>query len=1107
MNSHNTFAPRIFLPLFALLCLLSPNLNAQYFRFGKNQVNWNNHNWHYIRSAHFDVYYYQPGGDYVATFTAKAAEDALEQIQKDIRHRISERITILVYQSHNDFAVNNAAPLGDNAEGIGGVTELFKNRVIIPFTGDYGDYRRLVHHELTHAVINDMFYGGSIQNIIANNIQLEIPLWFNEGICEYGALGWDTNSDMYVRDAIMNNELAPIPQLNGYFAYRGGQSVWDYIVKQYGREKIGDIFQQLRTTRSVEKAFKNTTGLALNELSEKWQESLKKQYLPEIVARENLNDIGKALITAKRGFLYNTAPAITPQGDKFAFITTRDGLFDIYLASTTDGRIIRKLADGQDNTLFESLKILSPGLSFDPTGTLLAVATKSKANDIIQVINVNTRQTQSYPVSGIDALIALAWSPDGKKIAFSASQDAQSDIYVLDLASGTSENITNDIFSDGDPTWLPNGQGIFFSSDRQSDLTLKEKTQDNFVMATHYYGQKDIYRWNLGESTLTRITANEIWDETAPKFAQDSNQMMFISDKNGIPNLYVKDLTSGTEKPLTDVITGITQVALSADGQKAVLNSLDKGTPSLFLLKDVFNRLPDKKALTPNIWAQRVLAAPNTQNPALSIASTPNLRNDPFLRDAADGEVFEYRLGAPGNIYRFIKPDSVSTAQTTLVSSDSTNYGAERIDYRNYVFGPAFDTANPNREPEDLNRFKPEDNQTQEGQYIGQKYKLKFSTDLVQGTAGYNTLYGAQGVTNFIFSDVLGNHQMYLSTNLVIDLREADYVFGYAYLPRRTDFYFQASHQSYILGQTSPTDGNGHYYRFRNFGFATLASYPLDKFRRLDFGFSSENVRQTNYDPVYIRDANNNFVQVQEKFTRSFFLPSVTYTKDVTTPGFLYPQSGYRAALSLSGSPGGIQDNRVQFATLLADARLYKTLARFYNFAIRLSGGHSLGKSPQLFYSSGMENWINYNWSNNQYPIISTEDFILARPVLPMRGYSLNNSFGNTFGLANAEFRFPIVAAVLPGPIPIIPLYNLQGVAFVDAGTIFGKRNQNNPSFNMWTTNADGEKVFDDLKLSAGLGLRTIVLGYPLRFDWAWQHNGKRFIRQPKAMISLGLDF
>src|SRR5690606_19238451 len=102
------------------------------------------------------------------------------------------------------------------------------------------------------AVINDMFYGGSIQSIIQNNIQLHIPLWFNEGVSEYSALGWDTNSDMYIRDAILEDYLPPVEYLSGYYAYRGGQSLWDYIAEQYGREKIGEIMQRLRLTRSLD---------------------------------------------------------------------------------------------------------------------------------------------------------------------------------------------------------------------------------------------------------------------------------------------------------------------------------------------------------------------------------------------------------------------------------------------------------------------------------------------------------------------------------------------------------------------------------------------------------------------------------------------------------------------------------------------------------------------------------------------------------------------------------------------------------------------------------------------------------------------------------------
>ena len=69
------------------------------------------------------------------------------------------------------------------------------------------------------------------------------------------------------------------------------------------------------------------------------------------------------------------------------------------------------------------------------------------------------------------------------------------------------------------------------------------------------------------------------------------------------------------------------------------------------------------------------------------------------------------------------------------------------------------------------------------------KYKLTFSPDIIYGSAGYDALYGGvQGVTQMMFSDVLGNHQISASTNLLIDLRNSNYFLQYAYLAKRIDY-------------------------------------------------------------------------------------------------------------------------------------------------------------------------------------------------------------------------------------------------------------------------------------------------------------------------------
>lgn len=72
--------------------------------------------------------------------------------------------------------------------------------------------------------MNDMYYGGSIQNIISKNITLNFPLWFNEGMAEVQSLyGLDKKTDMYMRDAVINNYVPPLDYVNGYFSYREGK--------------------------------------------------------------------------------------------------------------------------------------------------------------------------------------------------------------------------------------------------------------------------------------------------------------------------------------------------------------------------------------------------------------------------------------------------------------------------------------------------------------------------------------------------------------------------------------------------------------------------------------------------------------------------------------------------------------------------------------------------------------------------------------------------------------------------------------------------------------------------------------------------------------------
>ena len=89
---------------------------AQYF--GMNKVQYEKFNWRFIQSEHFDVYFYDGGYD-LARFTAEAAESTYVYLKKDFKYDLSNRVLIVIYNSHNHFQQTNVT-FSFLDEGIGG---------------------------------------------------------------------------------------------------------------------------------------------------------------------------------------------------------------------------------------------------------------------------------------------------------------------------------------------------------------------------------------------------------------------------------------------------------------------------------------------------------------------------------------------------------------------------------------------------------------------------------------------------------------------------------------------------------------------------------------------------------------------------------------------------------------------------------------------------------------------------------------------------------------------------------------------------------------------------------------------------------------------------
>ncbi|HTY38257.1 MAG TPA: biopolymer transporter Tol [Bacteroidota bacterium] len=1044
-----------------LLLAVSSLALSQNSVYGKNKVQYKDFQWEYIQTNHFDIYYSQNGYE-LAEFTADAAEDAYESIRKLFRYDINNRIPIVVYNSHNEFQQTNVV---DEylEEGVGGVTELFKNRVVVPFEGNYSQFRHVIHHELVHAVLNDMFYGGSIQSIIASRSPFTLPLWMNEGIAEYASMKWETNSDMFIRDATIQNYLPPIDYLGGYFAYRGGQSVWYYIANKYGEQKISEIMNRMRSTRSVEQGLKSTIGLTLKELSERWQKEQKVIYWPDIAKREEPADFARRLTDhTKDGNFYNTSPAISPQGDKIAFISDRNDYFDVYLMSAIDGQILDKVVSGQRTNDFEELHLLTPGIAWSPDGKKIAFGVKAGASDAIALVDVNSGTMEKLEL-GLDGVFSVTWSPDGKMLAFEGMKGASSDIYVYEFETKKVTNVTDDVFTDLDPSFSPDSKTIYFSSDRR-DFTSRGKIVPGLKMSQIDFSQLDIYSIDVQTRAMKRITDFPNSNETSPVISPDGKKMIYISDRNGINNVYERILATGVDRPITNSLSGIYQLTLSRDGSKLVFASLHQAGFDVFLMRSPLERRLSVTELEPTEFIKRKLELPRTEKPH-EIFTAATAKDTVAIRD------------------------NILIVQDTI--TEPPKYQANsKADLKSYVFSPESmrDTiVNVKPTP----RFDISNNRDAEGNYVPRKYKLNFTPDLVYGTAGYSTFYGIEGETIFAFSDMLGDHQIVLQTNLLLDLKNSDYGLTYLYLPNRIDYGFQGLHTARFL-YLNDQYGNVFLYRFRSWAIGGVASYPIDRFNRLDLSVDWLNLSRDNLDDP-----------TEPSQVRSFIMPSISYVNDnsLWQGGWFAPNNGSRFNATLYGS-AKISNEALDVQTLTFDYRSYNKIAKELIFVYRVAGGASYGKDRQQFFIGGTDGWINRRFDQGgQVPIVNVEDYAFLTPVLPVRGYDYNALNGTRFGVANLELRFPLVRYLILGALPV-GFQNMLGAAFIDVGSAWS----NTREWRAFQPNPDGGTEHKDLLVGTGFGARFFFFGFPLRIDMAWNFNGSGF-SQPIWYFSLGPEF
>jgi len=558
------------------ITLVSIILFSQYF--GQNKIQYENYHFQVLDTEHFRIYFHE-GGDDLAAFAEEVLEDGYVQLNEDLGIDIEFQVPVVLYNSPNDFAQTNIT-LQLIEESVGGFTELLKNRMVIPFTGDYEEFRHVLVHELTHVFQFALFFPSRMEALFAGDIFYSVPLWVMEGHAEYSSLEWDVEADIFMRDLVINNNVVPLDLLErygGYIVYKQGQAFYYYVAERYGREKVGEFLHQVKHKKNLENTFTAVFGVTVQDFHNEWLRYYQMMYYPMINLQDNFEEFARVIFDHKKTkSIYNTSTAISSRGDKIAFISDQSGVAELFIISSIDGRVLKKLVKAQYSAGYENLHLYEGGLSWSSDDRYIAFSARSRGKDILFILDVERgRLYKKYDLE-LDGIYSPKFSSNDEQIIFTGIQDGYSDVYLFTVESEYLEKITDDIYTDRFPVMSESG-AIAFVSDRPDSCE------------EYNYGSYGIFL--IEDGYIGRITPRASYI-TSPVFDPNGG-LFFVASYDSAHNLYWISRDSSEAVKRTDILTGIYYPSISMKGDKIAFSSLRDYGYDICIVKNPLDKMND----------------------------------------------------------------------------------------------------------------------------------------------------------------------------------------------------------------------------------------------------------------------------------------------------------------------------------------------------------------------------------------------------------------------------------------------------------------------------------------------------------------------------------
>lgn len=1042
--------------------------------FGKNRVQYDKFEWYYYRYDRFDSYFYL-GGNELAIASDSIVNATLNEFELFFGQKISNRLIFILYQNLSDFRQSNIGlKTVDNENNLGGVIKISDNVVSIYNEGSLEQFTISIREAIAKIILQEMIYGSNLRSKVANNALISVPDWYIDGLAKYVASPWNTDDDNNSKNILQKLKFKNITYLPSKDKSIVGKSIWNYISIIYGKKTIPNLVYLTRVSKNIENGFLYVLGTPYANFQKNWLNFYTSQYKDFDINAEDPNANNDLLVLNKKSKKNVEYSQIvnSSNANKIAWVENNLGRYKIkvYDKITKKTSCIYK----REHRLEQITDYSYPILRWHPSGKILGAIVEKKGEIFLLSYNFEDEKISENEIASLEKITGFDYSNDGQYVVFSAFDNGQSDIFLFNLAANSIENITQDIYDDYSPSYITNSNKIIYTSKKEIYNTTNNKNTD-------------IFTYDIKSKKIEQITNTKTISEKNPFFF--NNSYIYLSDKNGVYNLYSSQIDSSisfidtithyqkflTTKQLTNYKNNISDFSLDRFSNENSFVYKNNNKYSLLYA----NGLPENTTSTSITMTRKMLEENSIENSTQKI--------------------------------------NIIVIDTIAKINLNTDPLEEQVNINNYRFSSkSIESNNNNKE---LSKGNEEKQKKEQEKNRLHKYFTTFYTNhlLAQIDMGFlNNSYqkftgsayyfnpGFNLITSVSTYDLFEDYRISAAARFAGNFDSNEYLFTFESLKKRWDKQFVFHRQ--ILKEITNYNyqiktSNHEVFYVMNYPFSQVSAVKFTANLRMDrLSFSSLDIPS-----LLEKDSLEFWGGLKAEY---IFDNSKLISKNIP--------SGSK--IKIFGEFFNMLNKRnTDLFVLGADVRYYLPIYKNFIFAARLGVSYSFGHSKLIYYLGSIDNWINFSRKiptfDGDTRIDSQINYQYQAVATNLRGFSQNIRNGSNFAVINAELRLPIFSLLYPRPINNSFLRDFQIIAFFDIGSAW---NGLHPFLN---NNAYQNDVYDYNSISVtiynnnfpivsgyGFGVRTSIFQYFIRADYAWGINNNNIL-SPIFYLSLGLDF